>query len=115
MILAAASYVGPLREGNGPLLQPRANWPGRIPGRGRTWGVRALPWPEHIYPVQRIPAAVPTKGYTSVGIPTDLAQLIDKFLEGYPVTRNRNQFIVDAIRHYLPVAQREAKLMLSFK
>jgi len=51
---------------------------------------------------------VPTKGYVSVGIPEELATLIDEFLKSDVLKRrNRNQFVVDAVRHYLPVAKRE--------
>lgn len=58
---------------------------------------------------------MPTKGYRSVGIPVDLTEVIDQFLEAHPLVLNRNQFVVDAIRHYLPVAQREARLLLALK
>lgn len=58
---------------------------------------------------------MPTRGYVSIGIPEELVDVIDQFLKSHPLRRNRNQFVVDAIRHYLPVAKREAKLLASIQ
>jgi metal-responsive CopG/Arc/MetJ family transcriptional regulator len=56
---------------------------------------------------------MPTKGYVSVGIPRELAELVDTFLADDRLKRrNRNQFVVDAIRHYLPIARKEEERLL---
>lgn len=56
---------------------------------------------------------VPTKGYVSVGIPQELADVVDQFLKNDRLRRrNRNQFVVDAVRHYLPVARKEEQEIL---